>query len=178
VRWGDEGEARMVKVYSNCAEAELFLNGKSLGVKKRDSQDFPAAGLRWMVQFAAGKNHLRTVAKRDGATVTDEIELEYQTAKWEKPAKLTLTEIGRDEKTSTVEATLRDAKGLLCLDAKDVVRFSVAGGGRLMDNLGTASGSRVVQLQNGRARISVARNGGASTVGVVCDGVPAGFVSI
>jgi len=178
VRWGDEGEARMVKVYSNCAEAELFLNGKSLGVKKRDSQDFPAAGLRWMVTFAVGKNHLRTVAKRDGATVTDEIELEYQTAKWEKPAKLTLTEIGRDEKTSTVEATLRDAKGLLCLDAKDVVRFSVAGGGRLMDNLGTASGSRVVQLQNGRARISVARNGGASTVGVVCDGVPAGFVSI
>ncbi len=40
VRWGSEGEEKMIKVYSNCAEAELFVNGKSFGVKKRNSQIF------------------------------------------------------------------------------------------------------------------------------------------
>ena len=49
VRWGDSGEQKMVKVYSNCEEAELFLNGKSRGIRKRNGQDFPAAGLRWNV---------------------------------------------------------------------------------------------------------------------------------
>jgi beta-galactosidase len=43
VRWGRPGQLREVKVYSNCERAELFLNGKSLGSKLRDSQDFPAA---------------------------------------------------------------------------------------------------------------------------------------
>ena len=42
IRWGAAGEQKMVKVYSNCARAELFLNGKSCGVKQRNSQDFPA----------------------------------------------------------------------------------------------------------------------------------------
>jgi hypothetical protein len=53
----------MVQVYSNCDTAELFLNGKSCGVKKRNGQDFPAAGLRWIVPFQAGENHLCVVAK-------------------------------------------------------------------------------------------------------------------
>lgn len=88
VRWGAEGEPRMAKVYSNCPTAELFVNGKSAGVRHRDSLDFPAAGLRWMVNFAAGTNHLRVVAKKEGVTVSDEIEFEYQTAKWYKSAKL------------------------------------------------------------------------------------------
>jgi beta-galactosidase len=52
VRWGRAGEKRTGKAYSNCESAELFLNGKSMGTKKRDSQDFPAAGLRGEVVFA------------------------------------------------------------------------------------------------------------------------------
>ncbi len=178
VRWGAEGEERMVKVYSNCPTAELFLNGKSAGVRKRDSQDFPAAGLRWMVKFASGKNHLRVVAKKEAVTVSDEIDLEYQTAKWDKPAELALAEIARDAKTTTLEATLHDANGVLCLDAKNVVRFSLAGGGRLIDNLGTSTGSRVVEMYNGRARISIARKDATSTVGVISEGIAPAFVSI
>jgi beta-galactosidase len=65
VRWGSEGEEKMVKVYSNCEEAELFLNGKSYGIKKRNSQHFPAAGLRWNVVFNKGSNHIE-VRKRSG----------------------------------------------------------------------------------------------------------------
>ncbi|HEX4029558.1 MAG TPA: glycoside hydrolase family 2 TIM barrel-domain containing protein [Terracidiphilus sp.] len=178
VRWGAEGDPRMVKVYSNCPSAELFLNEKSMGVCQRDSQNFPAAGLRWMVNFAPGQNRLRVVAQKGGATVTDEIELAYQTAQWGAPAKFTLAEIGRDAGTTTVEAKLLDANGVLCLDAKNVVRFSLAGAGRLIDNLGTPSGSRLVQMYNGRARISIDRGNGASTVAVAGEGMAPMFVSI
>ncbi|MGH9600480.1 MAG: glycoside hydrolase family 2 TIM barrel-domain containing protein, partial [Terracidiphilus sp.] len=178
VRWGAEGESRMVKVYSNCANAELFVNGKSAGSRTRDSQNFPAAGLRWMVNFVPGKNRLRVVAKKDGAVVTDEIELEYQTAKWKEPAKFAIAEIARDARTATVEATLYDANGVLCLDARNVVHFSLAGAGRLIDNLGTSSGSRVVQMYNGRARISIERKDGAATVAIASYGIAPAFVSI
>ena len=178
VRWGGEGEQRIVKVYSNCASAELFLNGKSMGTKQRNSQDFPAAGLRWMVAFAPGKNHLRVQAKKNGAATEDEIEFEYQTEKWGAPAALKLAEVARDAKTATVEATLYDASGVLCLDARNVVRFSLAGEGRLIDNLGTSAGSRVVQLGNGRARISLERGAGPAMVGVASDGVAPGFVTV
>ena len=178
VRWGAEGEARMVKVYSNCPTAELFVNGKSAGTRHRDSQNFPAAGLRWMVNFASGKNHLRVVASKGGMTVNDEIELEYQTAKWEKPAKLELVEVARNANTVTVEAKLLDAQGMLCLDARDAVRFSLAGLGKLIDNQGTPSGSRLVQMYNGRARISLLRNGGSSVLGVVNEGIAPTFLTI
>jgi beta-galactosidase len=52
MRWGDADEQKVVKVYSNCPTAELFQNGKSLGVKHRDMSDFPAAGSRWTTPFA------------------------------------------------------------------------------------------------------------------------------
>jgi beta-galactosidase len=110
--------------------------------------------------------------------VTDEIEFEYQTAKWGKPARLELAQIAGDAGTVTIEARLVDANGVLCVDGKNVLRFSVAGCGCLIDNLGTSSGSRVVQLYNGRARISLRRNGGASTAGVASDGIAPAFLSI
>ena len=176
IRWGDAGESKMVKVYSNCETAELFVNGVSAGVKKRDSQDFPAAGLRWMTPFVAGKNTLKVVAKKGKATVTDEIEFLYQTEKWGAPMELRLVEKGRGmrdgKQTVTVEAKLYDAKGVLCLDAKNPVRFSVAGRGTLIDNQGTSGGSRLVQLYNGRAEITLLHGGGASTAAVVAEGIP------
>jgi beta-galactosidase len=131
-----------------------------------------------MVNFAVGKNHLRVVTKKGGVTVSDEIEFEYQTARWDKPVRLTLSEIASDGGIVAVEAKLFDANGVLCLDAKNVVRFSLAGSGRLIDNLGTSTGSRVVEMYNGRARISIERRGGASTVGVISEGIPPAFVSI
>ena len=80
-RWGEPNEQKMVKVYSNCPSVELFLNGKSLGVKKRSSQDFPAAGLRWTVQFKEGPNQIKAVGRKDSVEVTDEITQGYQTQK-------------------------------------------------------------------------------------------------
>lgn len=182
VRWGAAGEQKMVKVYSNCETAELFVNGVSAGVKRRDSQDFPAAGLRWMTPFVAGRNRLRVVAKSGAATVTDEVEFTYQTEVWDKPAALTLVEKGREVREGkpvvTVEATLRDAKGVLCLDARNEVRFSVAGRATMIDNLGTPQGSRLVQMCNGRSEISLLLNGGASDVAVSAEGLPVAFCRV
>jgi beta-galactosidase len=69
-----------------------------------------------------------------------------------------------------------DAKGAPCLDSRDVVSFSLAGEGKLLDNLGTARGSRELQLYNGRAEISLIRKG-VCTIGVACKDLPAAILN-
>lgn len=180
-RWGEKDESKMVKVYSNCPSVELFVNGVSQGVKKRSSQDFPAAGLRWQVKFKEGENHLKAVGKKDGAAeVTDEIRQFYQTQKWGKPAKLVLEEIARSTggDTVTVQARLSDASGIPCLDARNVVRFGLTGDGRLLDNLGTSTGARKLELYNGRAIISLKPDKGDVVVSVKSEGIPTAFLTV
>ena len=55
----------IVEVYSNCDEVELFLNGKSLGVKKLD--DFEDRIYKWAVPFEKGT--LKAQGKRNGEVV-------------------------------------------------------------------------------------------------------------
>lgn len=177
IRWGEKNEPKMIKVYSNCPVVELFVNGVSVGVKKRDSRDFPAAGLRWMTPLKEGENHLRAIGKKDGAEVIDEIKFVYQTQKWEKPAKLVLEEIGRSGETISVQARLLDGNNVLCLDARNFVRFGLTGDGRLLDNLGTSTGARLVQLFNGRAIIGV-KSKGAAVVSISSEGIPTAFLNL
>jgi beta-galactosidase len=178
IRWGAEGEQKMVKVYSNCDKAELFINGKSQGIKKRNSQNFPAAGLRWQVVFNKGKNDIKVVAYKGKDVVTDQITQEYQTDKWDKPAQLVLQKIADVDGVITVQVKLLDAKGVQCLDAVNPVSFSLAGDGKLLDDLGTSSGSRKVQAYNGRAIISLQTNGGKSVVAVQSPGLPSVFLNL
>ena len=178
VRWGRPGEDKLVKVFSNCREAELFVNGASAGVKQRNSTNFPAAGLRWSVKLKPGPNTLRAVGRSDGAEVSDEIRVEYQTAVWGKPARLVLKEIAQSNAVATVEARVLDEAGVPCLDAANVVRFGFAGDGRLLDNLGTSAGSRVVQLCNGRAQISVKLAGPEAVASVSSDGIETVFLNV
>src|SRR6185503_13709308 len=176
VRWGERDEAKLVKVYSNCPSVELFVNGQSVGVKKRNSQDFPAAGLRWLVKFKEGDNLIRAVGLRDKVEIVDELKLVYQTQKWSKPAKLILEELRVVDDISTIEARALDANAVMCLDARNVVRFGLAGDGRLIDNLGTSITARKVELYNGRALINVQRKG-KSVVSVSADGLPTAFLN-
>ncbi|MEY3897226.1 MAG: hypothetical protein RLZZ214_2747 [Verrucomicrobiota bacterium] len=170
-RWGKAGEEKVIKVYSNCSEVELFLNGVSMGVHSRDSSKYPAAGLSWTVKFKEGANMIKAVGRSGDINLTDEIQQNYQTAAWGIPARLELKEISRHQGVATIEASVSDASGIPCLDASNLVRFGLTGDGRLLDNLGTATGSRAVQLSNGRARISIKVEGPAIVASVSSQGI-------
>ncbi|NVO31857.1 DUF4982 domain-containing protein [Hymenobacter sp. P5342] len=178
VRWGEPGELKMVKVYSNCERAELFVNGKSQGFRTRSSQNFPAAGLNWQVPLLAGTNQVRVVAYQGKQRVEDQISFRYQTEKWTTPVRLTLTKTAEANGLVTVEAQLFDAQGVLCLDAINWLHFSVAGEGRLQDDLGTSSGSSKVQAYNGRAIIRLQATPGQTTVAVQSPGLPAAVLAL
>jgi beta-galactosidase len=58
-----------VKVYSNCADVELMVNGASLGVVHPDAVKI----CRWpAVVLAPGVNRIETVGRRDGKEVRDQ----------------------------------------------------------------------------------------------------------
>jgi beta-galactosidase len=176
-RWGDADEQKLIKVYSNCDTVELFVNGQSQGVKKRDGQDFPAAGLRWMVKLAPD-NRVRAVARKGNQAVEDEISFRYQTQKWGKPAQFQLKELSRRGDDVTVEVQLFDGSGVPCLDARNPIHFGIAGDGALIDDLGTSTAARVVELYNGRAMITLRRNGGKSEVSISSKDIPTAFLQI
>jgi beta-galactosidase len=102
----------------------------------------------------------------------------YQTAQWSQPTKLTLDEISRSNNVVTIEARVSDKNGVPCLDAANTIRFGLAGDGRLLDNLGTSTGSRVVQLYNGRAQISLQLAGSAAVASVSSDGLKTVFLNV
>ncbi len=178
MRWGNEGEPKMVKVYSNCPEAELFVNGVSCGKKTRNSQDFPAAGLRWMAKFEEGNNRIKVVARKGAVEVVDEITTFYQTRPFGKPAQFELSQTKVAGGLIQVEAWLMDDGGRMCVTSRNEVRFELAGDGLLIDNLGTSKGSRKVELCNGRAYISLNPRGGKSVVSISSQGLPTAFITV
>lgn len=178
IRWGQPGEEKMIKVFSNCDEAELFLNGKSMGKRKRNSQDFPAAGLRWNVVFNKGHNAVKVIATKGKHILTDSLRLDYQDEVWGKPAQLKLEKIDEKDGIATVRAYLLDVNGLPCLDARNWIRFKLAGDGAMIQNQGTSSGSSKVQLYNGRAIIRINLGVGVSIVSAQVDSIPTAVMSL
>ncbi len=182
VRWGKAKSERWLKVYSNCDDVELWLNGDSLGRRTRDSQDFPAAGLRWSAAFREGMNHVRAVGTKDGVTRTDELTFRYETRAWGAPHHLRLQELpatapGR----ARVQVELLDANGVVCLDRRDFVRWNHAGDGRLIADLGLARAARRVQFANGRAEIELELPpGGRAVVSAAAeiDGVSSALLTV
>ncbi|WP_075589651.1 beta-galactosidase GalB [Labilibacter marinus] len=151
---GMEGKTIPVFCYTNCDEAELFLNGKSLGkkVKGKDLAEIIVGFLRyepktfdspyrlsWDVPYQAGE--LKVVGYKDGKAIEEEV---INTAG--KPAKVTLSvdrkEIDADGvDLSYVTVRVEDKKGNLCPMADNQVYFKVKGAGSLLavDNGNAAS---------------------------------------
>ena len=128
--------------------------------------------------FQKGQNTISVKARKGKQIVEDRISFVYQTEKWGKPAKTVFEKISESGGMATLEVKLLDAKNILCLDAQNWVRFEESGEGALLDNQGTSSGSRLVQLYNGRARISVKLNSGQSVISAKIEGIPASFVTV
>jgi len=91
---------------------------------------------------------------------------------------MVLTQISQDGDIATIEVKLFDTKNVLCLDARNVVEFGLTGDGKLIDNQGTSSGSRKVEVYNGRAIIRVSLNGGESIASVKSQGMPTVFCKL
>lgn len=60
----------------------------------------------------------------------------------------------------------------------DTVRFGLAGDGELLDDLGTDTGSRVVQWYNGRAQIRLRSNGDHAVASLQSEGLPTQFPEV
>lgn len=177
-RWGKIDERKLVKIYSNCEQVELFLNDKSLGIKERNSQNFPAAGLRWESMFKQGKNSLKAIGKKGKVTVEDEISFDYETRPFGKEAELKVSINDADQEYVWIEAELVDSNGILCLDSRQFIHFKSVGDGQLIKNQGTSTGSNKVQAYNGRAKIKLAKNKGESVVAVKSDGIKTVFITV
>lgn len=164
VRWGKPDEPKEVLVYSNCPEVELFVNGTSQGRKRRNSQDFPAAGLHWDVRLKEGNNRMEAIGYNGKLRLSDKIEQEYQTQSWDTPAEIRLTQTALDSETILVQAELVDKNGVRCLDAGNFIEFGCTDRKALVQNQGTAQGSHRIQAANGLASICVNKVNGPCVV--------------
>jgi beta-galactosidase len=148
---GQEGRVIPVLCFTNCDEVELFLNGKSFGVK---SYVFPARGLdvtkSWGEQDFRGMRHpttgdlhlswdvpyepgtLRAVGKKDGEVVcVHEVVTAGAAAQLELTAdREVITADGRDVVHLTVQVL--DAAGQRVPKADNLVSFDIAGEGSLI----------------------------------------------
>jgi len=115
-----------VEAYSNCREVELFLNGKSLGVKPINADASPRM---WKVSYAPGT--LKAVGRNDGKVVA---EVEMQTA---GPAARIVLKADRDriapvwDEVSFVSAAVVDRNGVTVPGADDLISFTISGPGAI-----------------------------------------------
>jgi len=117
-----QGDTVDVWAYTNCEEVELFLNGKSLGIKSKQGDELH---LMWRVPYVPGT--LKAVGRTNGQVVMN---TEVKTAG--VPAKILLSadrsQIHADGKDlSFVTVTVVDKDGTMVPYADNLVRFKIDG---------------------------------------------------
>ena len=127
---GREGEVTPVFVYTSYNSAELFVNGKSMGIqKKNNSSPTNRYRLMWMdVKYEPGT--IKVVAFDDNGNAV----AEQETHTAGKPYKLVLeadkTQIDADGKDlSFVTVSVVDKNGIPCPTATNQLQFNVKGDG-------------------------------------------------
>ena len=167
--------------YNNADEVELFLNDRSLGIKKKEND---ALHVQWRVPFSPGT--LKAISRKNGKTVLIK---EIKTAG--KPAKIVLsadrTRIkANGQDLSFVTVRIEDANGNLVPDADNLVRFRLKGTGYIagVDNGAQASmepfKAHYRKAFNGLclAIIGATRQAGAIELEAVSDGLRSASLTI
>ena len=114
--------------YNHADEVELFINGKSQGVRKKaDSHQYH---VMWRVRFEPGE--LKAVSRKDGKVVKEQV---IKTAG--APDHIRLTTDYKGKNTTFVAVEVVDKDGNLCPLAEDQIFFSVSGNARI---IGTDNG--------------------------------------
>lgn len=121
-----EGESLNIYTYTNAQEVELFINGKSLGVKTNSSDSKTRNRIKWE-NVTYHKGSIEAVAKNDGKIVarhkvltsgkTAKLKLSAEDTTW-KPDGMDLMH---------VRVTAVDAKGNRVVDNNEMVYFDVEG---------------------------------------------------
>lgn len=130
-----DNEAIIVQTYTNCEEAELFLNGTSLG--KQKLADFSETDniIKWMVPYKKGE--LKVVGYNNGEKV-DEYILNTTSEVSKIVIEATKSELKADGYDVTiVNAKLLDAEGNLVTDLDQEIEFKTKGD---VKNLGVDNG--------------------------------------
>ena len=175
------GDSIDVWAYTNGDEAELFLNGASLGVKRKPGD---VSHLMWRVAYAPGT--LRAVARKGRQMIATQ---EVKTAG--APARITLAPDrsalradGSD--LSFVTVSVLDRAGVPVPTADHLIRFRLAGDGAIA---GVDNGDQVshasfkadrVRLFNGKALVIVraGEREGTATLTAEADGLAPAVVRI
>lgn len=176
-RWGSPDERKLIRVYSNCSEVELFLNEQSLGTKKRDQGVFPCSGLSWQASFREGQNILKALARlADGTVLRDEVNFIFLDEIGTKPARILLkSERSGEGGLVRLDASLIDNQGRLCTKSRDVMRCDIFGEGRQSINLGVMGGASVVEAANGQAFWNIEKLGTPLYAVVRSPGLPPAY---
>ena len=125
---GREGQTTPVHVYTSGDEAELFLNGQSLGRKKKGENEYR---LRWDdVKYAPGE--LRVVAYKDGKPWDEAVRRTVgpATTLQLEPDRTPIQADGRDLSFITIKIV--DARGDVVPDASQLVKFTLTGPGEIV----------------------------------------------
>ncbi|HYT84642.1 MAG TPA: DUF4982 domain-containing protein, partial [Gemmatimonadales bacterium] len=150
------GDTIDVWAYTNGDEVELFLNGTSLGVRRKQADVFH---LMWRVAYTPGT--LRAVARRGGQVMaTEEVKTAGAPARIELvPDRTRIRADGRD--LSFVTVSVLDRAGVAVPAADHLIRFRLAGDARIV---GVDNGDQIshdpfqadhVRLFNGKALVIV-----------------------
>ncbi|HEY9508840.1 MAG TPA: DUF4982 domain-containing protein, partial [Verrucomicrobiae bacterium] len=122
------GEVTPVHVFTSGDEAELFLNGKSLGRKKKREYEYR---LRWDdVVYQPGT--LKVIAYKNGAEwATDEMKTADEPAKLKlEPDRKVIRADGKD--LSFVTVTVTDKNGSVAPRADNRIAFKIEGPGEIV----------------------------------------------
>jgi len=130
--------------YNNADEVELYLNGKSLGVREKSDTSLHVL---WRVPFTPGT--LKAVSRKNGRTIlTKEVKTANQPARIELSVdKKIMKADGKD--LTFVTAKIVDKYGVLVPDANNLLEFYVSGAGIIA---GTDNGYQAdtVSLKNNK----------------------------
>ena len=121
--WKDGQTVDVWAYYNNADEVELFLNGQSLGTKKKSGDDLH---IMWRVPFKAGV--LKAVSRKAGKIVlTKEIKTAGAPARMILQADSKIIN-GKNNDLAFIKVSIVDKDGNLVPDADNLVHFSIKGG--------------------------------------------------